>query len=78
MVREKALARKRLGLNAEMQPGRSEPPLKEAQETEVLLLALKISCCVKPGGIQRLGFVCLRYTSGAAVSAQRLAEWDLR
>lgn len=51
MEGEKAFAQKCLGLNAEMQPGWSELPLNEAHETEVLLLALKITCCVKLGSI---------------------------
>lgn len=53
MEGEKAFAQKCLGLNAETQPGQSKT-LNEAQETEVLLLALKITCCVKPGTIRAL------------------------
>lgn len=52
MEGEKALAKKRRGLRVEPQPGRGEPPLSEAQETEVLLFALKITRCAKPGSIR--------------------------
>lgn len=52
MEGEKALAQKRRGLRAEPQPGRSEPPLNEAQETEVLLFVLKITRCAKAGSIR--------------------------
>lgn len=40
-----------LGLSAEMQPGWSEPSPNKAQEMEVLLSALKITCCVNPGSM---------------------------
>lgn len=40
-----------LGLSAETQPGWSEPSPNKAQEMQVLLSALKITCCVNPGSI---------------------------
>lgn len=69
------MAQQRLGLNAETQPGWSEPPLSEAQETG-FALSFKNNLLPKARQYLHLGFVCLRYTSGAAAFAQRLAEWD--